>query len=108
MINTEYICKCVHEMLSTFRNVGGQSTYPKWEDVSQPKKDMYWSVIDSIINKTITTPKEIHDMWAKMTQVYDPSHASLVEYESLSLFEKTKDKLVLDIVKTLANTENWI
>lgn len=100
-MNNREISKYLYGCLSSLREANGQPAYPPFSEASPDIFNLFYLVIDAIRNNEITSSEDVHNYWITYAKVHDVSHSCIVPYLELSEYEKSKDKLVLEIVKIL-------
>ena len=91
------IAQFVHETLSNFRVINGQTPYPKFEDIPQENLDLYLGAVEGVRTGEIWTYEGIHKYWEEYAKIHSPEHPSIIPYMNLSDYEKQKDMICFEL-----------
>ncbi len=94
------IAQFVHETLSNFRVLNGQTPYPAFQDIPKENLDLYLGAIEGIRTGKIWTYSAIHQYWEEYAKVHNPEHPCIIPYKELSKYEKQKDMICFDLIDT--------
>lgn len=118
-MKTVEIAKICHEALKALCELNGDYTQESWEKTNQKNRDITIKGVLHRLNNLDAPVCASHDEWVKQKKskgwVYGPekmenaigqkTHPSIVSFDKLSNFEKAKDILFVEIVKSLAKLE---
>ena len=107
------IAKTAHQANRAYQEIIGEVASPCWEDLVDELKDMAVRGVKEIIANPKIKASELHESWlqAKLAagwrygpekSIEHKTHPCMVIFEQLPESQKTKDRLFLAVVKTLA------
>ncbi len=121
MKNLEQIAKVCHEANRAYYQSIGDYSQPTWEDALDWQKESAINSVKYHMENPNSKPEDSHNSWLKEKKengwkygkVKDPEkkeHPCFVPYEELSEKQKVKDKLFINIVRSISkdNTYNFL
>lgn len=112
----DYIGKLAFEFINFIRKLNGETEFEKWEDLSIERKQfIYHNINDVIVDRNITG-RDLHNKWAELriekgwkhgevTDRENKIHACLVPFDDLNFFQKLKDDIFVQVIKSSIDHE---
>jgi hypothetical protein len=108
------IARVCHEANRAFSLEIDEPPKPSWEETSAELKESAASGVSLTLTERDTTPRKLHAAWMSFKlqggwkygatiDIEKREHPNLIEYDSLSVLQRTKDDLFVSIVNALAH-----
>lgn len=105
------LAKIVHNANKAYCEAIGDYSQKDWEDTPTEIQNSAVKGVSAVLEDPSTTPKDLHDKWViakvqdgwvyeKKKDLEKKTHPCLVDYDKLSVEQRFKDSLFLNIVKT--------
>lgn len=107
-----WIAEICHEVNRLYCKHGGDTSQRPWNCAPQWQRDSAVNGVLAIVEGRITKPRDSHENWLAEKKAngwkYGPiknestkEHPCMVEFEKLSEYQQTKDRIFFNIVKSL-------
>ena len=113
-MNIFQLAKLCYESTQAFSEIMECKVRTPWEQLDEDSRNIVIEIITEVrvLHDPTTTPYDVHEIWMKVSSRYGWSYGKtkskelktspcFVNYTQLSEIEKTKDKIVLSLVKAV-------